>query len=135
MERRLLEAWATANGSGFENAPGKGVIERFLPEMELLSNLNLWRVSKVDLLINHELFNLIDSILESLTLELRKKGSSFMEDEEMKDQTETSGGVPESRPETDQKVAKVLKFLKIVLIYATNAHYFSSVDVSFNTHS
>jgi hypothetical protein len=36
----------------------------FMSELDKLNDINLWKQSRIDILLNHRLFNIIDEILE-----------------------------------------------------------------------
>ena len=91
LTKRLVSLWQTL---------GQSDLESFTAELDSLSQLSVWKASKVDVLIHHELFNLIDDLLQAVQ------------------------GAP------DHIVMRAIKFVKVTLIYATSAHYFSSSEVS-----
>ncbi|TNV74612.1 hypothetical protein FGO68_gene17266 [Halteria grandinella] len=80
----------------------------FWEEMERQTDLATWKGSRICVVLNHQLFNLIDSLLEGLVLERE--------------------GKPQGAQEIDGKIQKVIKYLKVTTIYTTHIYYFSSVD-------
>ena len=36
----------------------------FMSELDKLNDINLWKQSRIDILLNHRLFNILDEILE-----------------------------------------------------------------------
>lgn len=91
LTKRLVDLWQNL---------GQSDLNMFTAELDSLSQLSLWKGSKVDVLIHHELFNMIDDLLRAVH------------------------GQP------DQIVMRAIKFVKVTLIYAASAHYFSSSEVS-----
>lgn len=54
--------WPDGGGSAILVSP------RFLAELERLTDINMWKQSRIDVLICHKMFNIIDEILERATL-------------------------------------------------------------------
>jgi hypothetical protein len=94
-----------------------------------MTDLNLWKISKVDVALHHELFNLIDEILENLVDKLREKRLSNRDEISMID-TSSVRVNNESFQEVNSKINTALKFLKSVIFYSTNFLYFNSSEVS-----
>jgi hypothetical protein len=56
--------------------------EEFFKEIERLTEMNTWKLSKIDILLSHELFDTLDEVLEALIkrLEILKSGVSEQND-------------------------------------------------------
>jgi hypothetical protein len=46
----------------------------FMNELEKLNEINMWKTSRIDIVLNHKLFNIIDEILE-IAIDKLEKGS------------------------------------------------------------
>ena len=42
----------------------------FMSELDKLNDINLWKQSRIDIVLNHRLFNIIDEILEIIVARL-----------------------------------------------------------------
>ncbi len=86
-----------------------------MSELDKLNDMNLWKQSRIDVVLNHKLFNMLDEILEVVTGRLEN------------DKVTKEVRRPD---ETEQNLQKILKFIKVILIYATNIQHFNSSEVS-----
>jgi hypothetical protein len=51
----------------------------FMSELDKLNDINLWKQSRIDILLNHRLFNIIDEILEIFVSRLESEEFSIEE--------------------------------------------------------
>ena len=42
----------------------------FMSELDKLNDINLWKQSRIDIVLNHRLFNILDEILEIIVARL-----------------------------------------------------------------
>jgi hypothetical protein len=51
----------------------------FMSELDKLNDINLWKQSRIDILLNHRLFNILDEILEIFVSRLESEEFSIEE--------------------------------------------------------
>lgn len=89
----------------------------------------MWKNSKVDIALCHEIFNLVDEVLEKLIESLTNRDAH--QDVIMID---TSSGIKTSEDPEVKKIKKAVmimsKFLRVAIVFATNIQYFNSYEVS-----
>jgi hypothetical protein len=51
----------------------------FMSELDKLNDINLWKQSRIDILLNHRLFNILDEILEIFVGRLESEEFSIEE--------------------------------------------------------
>jgi hypothetical protein len=43
-----------------------------MSELERLTDINMWKASKIDLILNHQFFNILDELLEMMIVRMQK---------------------------------------------------------------
>ncbi|CDW84627.1 ubiquitin hect domain family protein [Stylonychia lemnae] len=87
----------------------------FLQQLENISDINIWKTTRINFLQWVDIFNILDDLLQILYNGQEKLLVNLQSD--MKDQQNKS------------MILIILRFLKKILQYATNVQYFSSTDI------
>jgi hypothetical protein len=57
--------------------------QEFMSEIDKLNDINLWKQSRIDIVLNHRFFNILDEVLEIMGYRLDNKDFEIAKESEL----------------------------------------------------
>ena len=57
--------------------------QEFMSEIDKLNDINLWKQSRIDIVLNHRFFNILDEVLEIMGYRLDNKDLEIAKESEL----------------------------------------------------
>jgi hypothetical protein len=57
--------------------------QEFMSEIDKLNDINLWKQSRIDIVLNHRFFNILDEVLEIMGYRLDNKDFELSKENEL----------------------------------------------------